>query len=68
MSTAKKQKDVEWDSLFQVICLYLHEKLMEKPVPENGLCSPGFDVTLTKDRKRALGYVFKGSWVLRMIN
>ena len=35
-----------------------------KTSSRKGLCNPGFDVTLINNRKRALGYVFKGSWVL----
>ena len=38
--------------------------MVEKPVLENGLCNPGFGVTLPHNRKKALGYVSKGSWVL----
>ena len=60
---AKQQKTVEWD-VFQAIFLYLQDKVVEKPVLENGLCNPGFGVTLPHNRKRALGYVFKGSCVL----
>ena len=30
--------------------------------------SPGFGITLPHNRKRALGYVFKGSWVFWTIN
>ena len=63
-STAEQQKNAEWDVLLQAIFLYLWGKVVEKPVLENGLCDPGFGVTLPHNRKRALGYVFKGSWVL----
>ena len=38
--------------------------MVEKTVLEDGLCNPGFGVTLPHNRKKALGYVFKGSWVL----
>ena len=34
---------------------------MEKSVLENGLCNPGFGVSIPHNRKKALGYVFKGS-------
>ena len=63
-STVKQQKNIEWDILLQAIFLYLRYKVVEKSVLENGLCSPGFGVTLPHNRKRAFGYVFKGSWVL----
>ena len=63
-STVKQQKNVEWDVLLQAIFRYLWDKVMEKPVLENGLCNPCIGVTLPHNRKRALGYVFKGSWVL----
>ena len=38
--------------------------MVEKPVLENGLCDPGFGVTLPHNKERALGYGFKGAWVL----
>ena len=63
-STVKQQKNVEWDVLLQAIFLYLWDKVVEKPVLENGLCNTGFEITLPHNRKRTLGYVFKGSWVL----
>ena len=63
-SIIKEQKNVEWDVLLQAIFLYLWDKLVEKLVLENGQCNPGFGVTLPHKRKRVLGYVFKGSWVL----
>ena len=53
-----------WDVLLQAIFLYIWDKVVAKPVLEHGLCNPGFGVTLPHNRKRALGYVFKGSWVL----
>ena len=62
--TIKQQKNVEWDVLLQAIFLCVQDKVVEKPVLENGLCNPGFGVTLPHNRKRALGYVFNGSWVL----
>ena len=67
-SIAEQQKNVEWDVLLQTIFLYFWDKVVEKPVLENGLCNLGFEVTLPYNKKRALGYVFKGSWVLWMIN
>ena len=67
-STDEEQKNVEWDILLQAIFLYLQDKVVEKPVLENGLCNTGFGVTLPYNRKRVLGYVFKGSWFLWMIN
>jgi len=45
-STVKKQKDIEWDSLFQAICLYLQEKLMEKPVPEKACVTQALTLLL----------------------
>ena len=63
-SVVEQQKSVECDVLLQEIFLYLQDKVMEKPVLENGLCNPGFGVTLPHNRKRALDYDFKGSWVL----
>ena len=60
----EQQKNVELDILLHAIFLYLQDKVVEKPVRERGLCNPGFGVTLPHNRKRALGYVFKGSWVL----
>ena len=60
----EQQKNVEWDVLHQTVFLCLWDKVVEKPVLERGLCNPGFRVTLPRNRKRALGYVFKGSWVL----
>ena len=63
-STVEKQNNVEWDILLQAIFLYLRDKVVEKSVLENGVCNPGFGVTLPHNKKRALGYVFKGSWVL----
>ena len=53
-----------WNVLLQVIFLYIWDKVVAKPVLERGLCNLGFGVTLPHNRKRALGYVFKGSWVL----
>ena len=35
--------------------------MVEESVLENGLCNLGFGVTIPHNRKRALGYVFKGS-------
>ena len=67
-STVEQQKNVEWDILLQAIFIYLQDKVVEKPVLENGLCYTGFGVTLPYNRKRVLGYVFKGSWFLWMIN
>ena len=58
-STVEQQKNVEWDILLQAIFFYLRDKLVEKPVLENGLCNPGFGVTLPHNRKRALGYVLR---------
>ena len=58
-STVKQQKYVEWDILLQAIFLYLWDKVVEKPALENGLCNPGFGVTLPQNRKRALGYVLR---------
>ena len=63
-SIVEQQKNGEWDVLLQAIFLYLRDKVANKPVLENGLCKPGFGVTLPHNRKRALSYVFKGSWVL----
>ena len=63
-SIVKQQKNVEWDVLLQAIFLYFWDKVVEKLVLENGLCNPGFGITLPHNRKRALDYVFKGSWVL----
>ena len=63
-SIVEQQKNVAWDVLLQAIFLYLWDKVEEKPVLESGLCNPGFGVTLPHNRKRALGYVFKDSWVL----
>ena len=63
-SIVEQQKNVEWDVHLQAIFLYLWDKVMEKSVLENGLCNPGFEVTLPHNGKRALGCVFKGSWVL----
>ena len=60
----EQQKNVEWDVLLKAIFLYLWDKVVEKPVLENDLCNPGFEVILPHNRKRALGYVLKGSWVL----
>ena len=54
-STVRQQKNV--DVLLQAIFLYLWDKVVENPVLENGLCNPGFGVTLPHNRKRALGYV-----------
>ena len=54
-STVKQQKNIEWDILLQAIFLYLRDKVVEKTVLENGLCNPGFGVTLPHTRKRALG-------------
>ena len=66
LSSSKRM--LEWDVLLQAIFLYLWDKVVEKPVLENGLCNPGFGVTLPHNRKRALGYVFKGACVLSMIS
>ena len=63
-STVKQQKNIEWDVLLQAISLYLQDKVVEKPVLENDLWYPGFGVTLPHNKKRALDYVFKGSWAL----
>ena len=63
-STVEQQKNIECDVLLQAIFLYLQDKVVEKPVLENGLCNQDFGVTLPYNRKRALGYVFKDSWVL----
>ena len=63
-SIVEQQKNVECNVLLQAIFLYLQEKVVEKPVLENGPCNPGFGVTLPHNRKRAFGYVFKGSRVL----
>ena len=43
------------------ILLYFHDKLVEKPVLENGLRNPGFGVTLPHIKETALGYDFKGT-------
>ena len=60
---AKQQKNVEWDVLLGAIFLYLRDRVVEKPVLENGLCNPGFGVTVPhKGREllamflRALGF------------
>ena len=45
--------------MFQAIVLYLRDKVVEKPILENGLCNPGFGVTLPHNRKRVLDYVFR---------
>ena len=58
-SIVKQQKNVEWDVLLHAIFLYLRDKVVEKPVLENGLCNPGFGVTLPHSRKRPLGYFVK---------
>ena len=63
-SIVKQQKNVEWDVFLQAIFLYFWDKVVEKLVLENGLCNPGFGITLPHNRTRALDYVFKGSWVL----
>ena len=63
-SIVEQQKNVEWDVLLQAVFLYLRDKVVENPVLENGLCNPGFGVTLSHNRKRAVGYVFKSSWIL----
>ena len=55
----EQQKNVEWDVLLHAIFLYLRDKVVEKPVLENGLCNPGFGVTLPHSRKRPLGYFVK---------
>ena len=39
-----------------------------KTSPENGLCTSGFGDTLPHNRKRGLGYVFKGPLVVWKIN
>ena len=39
--TVKQQKNVERDVLLQAIFLYLQDKVVEKPVLENGLCNSG---------------------------
>ena len=57
----EQQKNAEWDVLLQAIFLYLQVKVVEKLILENGTCNPGFGVTLSHSRKRAFGYVFKGS-------
>ena len=59
-STVKQQRNVEWDVLLQAIFPYLRDKVVEKPVIENGLCNPGFGVTLPHNRKRSLGFVLTG--------
>lgn len=66
-STVKPQKNVEWDVL-QVRFLSLWDTVVEKSILEDALCNLGFGVTLPHNRKRAPGFIFKGSWVLRMIN
>ena len=38
-STVEQQKNSEWDILLQAIFLYLQDKVVEKPVLENGLCT-----------------------------
>ena len=63
-SIVEQQKNVEWDVLLQAIFLHLLDKVVEKPVLENGLCNPDFGVTLPHNWERALRYVLKGSWVL----
>ena len=57
-SIVSRQKNVKWDVLLQAVFLYLWDKVVAKRVLENGLCNPGFGVTLLHSRKRALGYVF----------
>ena len=57
----EQQKNVEWDVLLQAIFLYLQVKVVENLVLENGMSNPGFGVTLPHNKKRAFGYVFKGS-------
>ena len=50
-SIVEQQKNIEWDVLLQAIFLYLQGKVVEKPVLENGLCNPGFGVTLPHKHK-----------------
>ena len=47
---------------------HLQDKVVGKPVLGSGLCNPDFGVTLPHNKKRALDYVFKGSWALWMVN
>ena len=39
MNRGGSEKNVEWDVLLQAISLYLQDKVVEKPVLENGLCT-----------------------------
>lgn len=59
-SIVKQQMNVERAALLQTIFL----QVVEKSVLENGLCNSGFGVTLLHSRRRALGCVSKGPWVL----
>lgn len=49
-SIVKQQKNVEWDNFLQGTFLYLWDKLVDKPVLENGLCNPSFVVALPHNR------------------
>ena len=63
-SIVERQNIVEWGILLQAVFLYLQDRVVEKQVLEHGLCNPSFGVTLPRNRKRALGYVFSGSRAL----
>ena len=44
-STVKQQKNIEWDVLLQAIFLYLWDKVVGKPVLDNGLCNSGLGLS-----------------------
>ena len=38
---------------------YIHDKMVEKPVLENGLCNPGFGITLPHNKETALAIILR---------
>ena len=44
-STVKPPKNIEWDVLLQAIFVYLWDKVVGKPVLDNGLYNPSWGLS-----------------------
>ena len=62
-SIVEQEENVEWDVLLQAVFLYPRDKVVEKPVLENGLCNPALELLFHKTGRehlamflRALGF------------